>query len=100
MLCTGVLQHIPPADLEVAITSVKALAQRIVILRELAWMEHESDYIWAQRLDAARRALCDPACAARTVSEIAFSLGFNDAAHFSRAFRARFGCSPRDVRRQ
>ncbi len=58
-----------------------------------------SDYIWSQRLDAARRALCDPVCAARTVSEIAFSLGFNDAAHFSRAFRARFGCSPRDVRR-
>jgi AraC-like DNA-binding protein len=58
-----------------------------------------SDFIWSQRLDAARRALCDPACAARTVSEIAFSLGFNDAAHFSRAFRARFGCSPRDVRR-
>jgi len=56
------------------------------------------DFIWSQRLDAARRALCDPACAARTVSEIAFSLGFNDAAHFSRAFRARFGCSPRDVR--
>ncbi|MCW5656504.1 MAG: helix-turn-helix domain-containing protein [Burkholderiaceae bacterium] len=58
-----------------------------------------SDFIWSQRLDAARRALCDPACAARTVSEIAFSCGFNDAAHFSRAFRARFGCSPRDVRR-
>jgi AraC-like DNA-binding protein len=58
-----------------------------------------SDYIWGQRLDAARRALCDPACAARTVSDIAFSCGFNDAAHFSRAFRARFGCSPRDARR-
>jgi AraC-like DNA-binding protein len=58
-----------------------------------------SDHIWSQRLEAARRQLCDPACAARSVSEIAFSCGFNDAAHFSRAFRARFGCSPRDVRR-
>lgn len=58
-----------------------------------------SDFIWSQRLDAARRALCDPACAARTVSEIAFSWGFNDAAHFSRAFRARFGCSPKELRR-
>jgi AraC-like DNA-binding protein len=58
-----------------------------------------SDFIWSQRLDAARRDLCDPACAARTVSDIAFSWGFNDAAHFSRAFRARFGCSPKELRR-
>jgi AraC-like DNA-binding protein len=57
-----------------------------------------SDWIWAQRLDAARRDLCDPALAARGISEIAFAWGFNDAAHFSRAFRARFGCSPRELR--
>ena len=57
-----------------------------------------SDWIWSQRLDAARRDLCDPARAACTVSEIAFAWGFNDAAHFSRSFRARFGCSPRETR--
>lgn len=57
-----------------------------------------ADWIWAQRLDTARRELCDPAQAARSVSTIAFALGFNDAAHFSRAFRARFGCAPRDLR--
>lgn len=57
-----------------------------------------ADWIWAQRLDAARRDLCDPCLTSRTVSEIAFSWGFNDAAHFSRAFRARFGCSPRELR--
>jgi AraC-like DNA-binding protein len=57
-----------------------------------------ADWIWAQRLDAAYKDLCDPDLAARSVSEIAFSWGFSDAAHFSRAFRVRFGCSPRDVR--
>jgi AraC-like DNA-binding protein len=57
-----------------------------------------SDYIWAQRLEHAKRDLCDPGFAARSVSEIAFSWGFNDAAHFSRAFRSRFACSPRDMR--
>jgi AraC-like DNA-binding protein len=57
-----------------------------------------AEWIWAQRLDAARRDLCDPGLAARSVSEIAFSWGFNDAAHFSRAFRARFGCSARELR--
>jgi AraC-like DNA-binding protein len=57
-----------------------------------------ADWIWAQRLDGARRDLCDPALAARSVSEIAFACGFNDAAHFSRAFRARFGCSASELR--
>ena len=57
-----------------------------------------AEWIWAQRLDAARRDLCNPAMRARSVSEIAFSWGFSDAAHFSRAFRARFGCSARELR--
>lgn len=57
-----------------------------------------AEYIWAQRLEAARRDLCSPAHQARSVSAIAYSWGFNDAAHFSRAFRARFGCAPRDMR--
>lgn len=57
-----------------------------------------AEWIWAQRLDAAQRDLCDPGSAARSVSEIAFSWGFNDAAHFSRAFRARFGSSARELR--
>nr|WP_291557272.1 helix-turn-helix domain-containing protein [Comamonas sp. SCN 65-56] len=42
--------------------------------------------------------MCDPRASARSVSEIAFAWGFNDAAHFSRAFKNRFGCSPRDMR--
>ena len=57
-----------------------------------------AESIWAQRLDATRRDLCNPALRAHSVSAIAFAWGFNDAAHFSRAFRARFGSAPRDVR--
>ena len=57
-----------------------------------------AEWLWAQRLEAARRDLCDPAQRGRSVSEIAFACGFNDAAHFSRAFRARFACSPRELR--
>lgn len=56
------------------------------------------DWIWTQRLDAAQRDLASPAHAKRSVSETAFAWGFSDAAHFSRAFRARFGCSPRELR--
>lgn len=57
-----------------------------------------TDWIWAQRLDRVKRDLCDPALASRNISDLAFSWGFNDAAHFSRAFRARFGCAPRELR--
>lgn len=57
-----------------------------------------TEWIWSQRLDAARHDLCDPNQAARGISEIAFSWGFNDAAHFSRAFRGRFGRSARELR--
>lgn len=58
-----------------------------------------SQYLWRKRLERCSRDLHDPRSAGRTVSEIAFSWGFNDAAHFSRAFRDRFGCPPREWRR-
>jgi AraC-like DNA-binding protein len=35
----------------------------------------------------------------RPFGEIAFAAGFNDLSHFSRAYRARYGCAPRDARR-
>jgi AraC-like DNA-binding protein len=55
-------------------------------------------WIWNQRLDGAKREICDPALGNRSITEIAFGWGFNDAAHFSRVFRQRFGCSPRELR--
>jgi AraC-like DNA-binding protein len=57
-----------------------------------------SQTIWERRLEACSRDLLDPREAGRTVGEIAYGRGFSDAAHFSRAFRERFGCSPRDWR--
>lgn len=52
------------------------------------------------RLDAARLALSDTRCAARTVTQIAFGAGFNDLSHFTKAFRARFGMPPGMYRKQ
>jgi AraC-like DNA-binding protein len=57
-----------------------------------------TEWIWAQRLDAVRADLCDPALRHRTIGDLAFSWGFVDASHFSRAFRARFGRTAREVR--
>jgi AraC-like DNA-binding protein len=50
------------------------------------------------RLDRCRADLEDPRQRARSITEIALRWGFNDSAHFSRAFRARFGLSPREAR--
>ena len=55
-------------------------------------------WIWSERLERARAELSDPAMRGRTITEIAFACGFNDSGHFSRAFRRRFGCRPRDIR--
>lgn len=54
-------------------------------------------FIRSARLDAARRALQDPADG-RRIGEIAFAHGFGSEAHFSRAMRAAFGATPRDLR--
>ncbi len=52
-------------------------------------------WIWSQRLRRARADLRDPAQRGRTISDIAFSWGFSELPHFSRAFRTAFGISPR-----
>ncbi|MFC7403255.1 helix-turn-helix domain-containing protein [Citricoccus sp. GCM10030269] len=54
---------------------------------------------WARalRLDRAHNLLEDPA-GHRSVKETAHAVGFSSPAHFSRAFTARFGQSPSDVR--
>jgi AraC-like DNA-binding protein len=55
-------------------------------------------WIWSHRLDRCRNDLATPAFSSRSISEIAYYWGFNDVAHFSRAFRQRFSQSPREFR--
>jgi AraC-like DNA-binding protein len=57
-----------------------------------------SEYIWARRLERSRADLENPALRERPITEIAMSWGFNNLSHFSRAFRDRFGMSPRAAR--
>lgn len=54
--------------------------------------------IWNRRLEQAAADLVDPRWRAQTVSQVAFANGFEDAAHFSRAFKTRFSHTPRDWR--
>lgn len=59
-----------------------------------------SKWLWDRRLRAGREDLLDTSKAPMTICEIAFSRGFNDSAHFSRAFKDRFGASPREFRQR
>lgn len=59
-----------------------------------------SSVIRDRRLDAAFRELTRTDIAARSIAEIAFSLGFADPTHFLRRFRARFGRTPSEIRNE
>lgn len=50
------------------------------------------------RLERCREDLANPRLRALPITEIAFRWGFSDSAHFSRCFRAAFGCTAREVR--
>jgi AraC-like DNA-binding protein len=54
--------------------------------------------IWRERLAAARRDFLDPRLLDRSITDIAFSWGFNDAAHFSRSFSKAYGLTPSEFR--
>lgn len=58
------------------------------------------DWLWAERLSNCARELSSPSFAHMGVGEIALNWGFNDLSHFSRAFKKRYGLSPREWRAQ
>lgn len=61
--------------------------------------ERVSAYVLRRRLEECARQMRDPAWSGHTLTEIAFSWGFNSTAHFTRTFRDHFGVAPRDYRR-
>lgn len=56
-------------------------------------------FVKLRRLERCRLDLGSPLHAQRSISEILFQWGFNDSASFSRAFRERYGMSPREYRK-
>jgi AraC-like DNA-binding protein len=55
-------------------------------------------HVWERRLARCRRDLLDPRMSHRPIGEIALTAGFKDLAHFSRAYRARYGRTAREDR--
>ncbi|MBB4632656.1 helix-turn-helix domain-containing protein [Sphingosinicella soli] len=90
------------SDGELTPHKVAALAK--ISVRYLHWLfESEgitaSQYIISQRLQRCRRELSNPVMGNRTITDIAFSWGFQNSAHFSRRFKQEFGTSPHEFRK-
>ena len=90
-------------DLEVADLDAARLARRLGVSRRYLDKlfgrsgRTVSQHLWDRRLGLAaeRRGRPKAAC----ITEIAYSVGFKDASHFTRAFKTRFGATPSEWRR-
>jgi AraC-like DNA-binding protein len=57
-----------------------------------------SEFVLEQRLLLARRHLLHESGRHRKISDVAYTVGFNDLSYFHKSFRKRFGVSPSDMR--
>jgi len=57
-------------------------------------------FVLVQRLDLACRMLRNPRHSARSISSIAYDVGFGDLSYFNRTFRRRYGATPSDIRNE
>ncbi len=57
-----------------------------------------SEFVLGQRLVRAHRLLADPRFLDRSISTVAFEVGFGDLSYFNRTFRRLYGATPSDVR--
>jgi AraC-like DNA-binding protein len=57
-----------------------------------------SEWLRLRRLQRCHDLLSSPQHATRSITEIAYSMGFGSSSHFSNLFRAQFGVRPSDVR--
>jgi AraC-like DNA-binding protein len=57
-----------------------------------------SEWLRLRRLQRCYDLLASPEYTTRSITEIAYSMGFNSSSHFSNLFRAQFGVRPSDIR--
>jgi AraC-like DNA-binding protein len=58
-----------------------------------------SEWLRTRRLQRSYDLLSSPQHETKTITEIAYSMGFNSSSHFSNLFREQFGLRPSDVRK-
>lgn len=122
IMCSGAEPQAPPVAQDRAVARLNAIksdieahlddqalnASRIALrhgistryLQKLFEGEGEtfSEFVLQRRLDRAMRHLQSPDERKRSISEIAFEVGFGDLSYFNRTFRRRFDTSPRLAR--
>ncbi len=59
-----------------------------------------AQWLWRAKLDHGHAMLVDPAYCRMSVGAVAYQCGFQEPSHFSRAFKKRFGASPRTLRQR
>ena len=96
---TFALAHLTDPDLSVAMIATSLnMSPRYVhsAFENTQWTA--KSWIRHRRLLECRKAIRSPSLKGRTLTEIAFSWGFSDFSHFSRRYKEKFGCSPKDDR--
>jgi AraC-like DNA-binding protein len=85
--------------------SARTVADRLGVSERYVYLLFEqhglsfSGFVTARRLDRAMAMLIDPRCAGMRIADIALAVGFGDLTTFNRAFRWRYGDTPRAFRR-
>lgn len=99
MIKNHINTHLAQPDLSPG-SIAKALHISTRYLHQLFQQEDSSimRYIWQARLAQCRATLADPTQQQRSITEIAFTWGFNSGPHFSRLFKEHYGLSPRAYR--
>jgi AraC-like DNA-binding protein len=103
VLTQQVLQYIEDHLRDPALTCEAIAARHRISQRYLRVLFQElgtcaSAWMWRRRLERARQDLVDARQRHLSITTIGFSWGFKDAAHFSRAFKQQFGCTPTAAR--
>jgi AraC family transcriptional regulator, positive regulator of tynA and feaB len=94
-----VQEHLRDPDLDVdMVASRLGLSPRHIHRLFKEEPQHLMHWVWSERLRHCYADLSRESQRNKTVAQIAYAWGFNDSAHFSRAFRHRYGEAPSDLR--
>jgi AraC-like DNA-binding protein len=104
-LLTRVLEHVRTNLADPGLSAAGAAAHHHISVRHLYKVLADagislSAWIRSHRLEACRTDLSRPGAQAETIEAIARRWGFTDMSGFSRVFKATYGMTPRDWRRQ
>lgn len=87
-------RNLTDPDLSVETIASAMKCSRRYVHKLFEGQETVTQFIWSQRLDRCRSRMLEARANPLTLTELAFENGFRSSAHFSRAFRARYGMTP------